>query len=269
MENVRTVAETKQTFYSLHRSPIHSLYRQIVDELIVEMHLLSVNVDFRYDPFYALGVVTTFEGFMTGYAPEADKASIFQALCRSVGAEPQQYQQDAAHLRSSAKELVGPELLAWLTQEEATILGPEHLQGLPQMIANRSSFKYSRLFGIGLLTFLETVAPEWLQDAEKRQETLQKVSDALHLSAEKLQKDLELYQSNLEKMVQAQKLLQEVIEADRKKREQRAGAKVVQTASTEDVDVLKETSTPEAPTEGDEMTSHRDTGDQVTQGDGD
>jgi len=70
-------------------------------------------------------------------------------------------------------------------------------------------------------------------------------------------------------MAQAQKLLQEVVEADRKKREQRAGAKAVQTASTEDVDVPKETSTPEASTEGDEMATDREAGDQVTQGDGD
>jgi citrate synthase len=52
-------------------------------------------------------------------------------------------------------------------------------------------------------------------------EMLQRIGDTLHLPQEKLQKDLELYRSNLEKMAQAQIVLEDAIKADRKKREQR------------------------------------------------
>ncbi|MFM6220517.1 MAG: photosystem II biogenesis protein Psp29, partial [Dolichospermum sp.] len=57
MNNVRTVSDTKKTFYTLHTRPINTIYRRVVEELMVEMHLLSVNVDFSYDAIYALGVV--------------------------------------------------------------------------------------------------------------------------------------------------------------------------------------------------------------------
>ncbi|NEQ28206.1 MAG: photosystem II biogenesis protein Psp29, partial [Microcoleus sp. SIO2G3] len=45
------------------------------------------------------------------------------------------------------------------------------------------------------------------------------------LPAEKMQKDLELYRSNLEKITQAQIVMQDILKADRKKKEERAKAK--------------------------------------------
>ncbi len=60
MNNVRTVSETKRAFYGQHTRPINALYRRVVEELMVEMHLLLVNVEFEYDSIYALGVVSVF-----------------------------------------------------------------------------------------------------------------------------------------------------------------------------------------------------------------
>ncbi|MER3587246.1 MAG: photosystem II biogenesis protein Psp29, partial [Mastigocladus sp. ERB_26_1] len=77
MNNVRTVSDTKRTFHSLHTRPINTIYRRVVEELMVEMHLLAVNVDFSYNPIFALGVVTSFDRFMQGYQPESDRESIF------------------------------------------------------------------------------------------------------------------------------------------------------------------------------------------------
>ena len=85
MDNVRTVSDTKRDFYQTHTRPINSLYRRVVEELMVEMHLLSVNADFTYNPVYALGVVSAFDRFMNGYRPEKDLESIFGALCRATG----------------------------------------------------------------------------------------------------------------------------------------------------------------------------------------
>jgi len=41
VNNVRTVSDTKRAFYTLHTRPINTIYRRVVEELIVEMHLLS------------------------------------------------------------------------------------------------------------------------------------------------------------------------------------------------------------------------------------
>ena len=220
VNNVRTVSDTKRTFYTLHTRPINTIYRRVVEELMVEMHLLSVNVDFRYDPIYALGVVTTFDCFMQGYRPEADKDPIFDAICKAVETDPQRYKNDAEWLRSYATNRSVKDLIVGLSQ------GPDFasmgdLQPTLQAIANNPKFKYSRLLVIGLFTLLETANPDFVKDTKQLAETFKHISSALHLPEDKLQKDLELYRGNLEKMGQARLIMEDTIKAERKKREQR------------------------------------------------
>ena len=188
------------------------------------MHLLSVNADFRYDPIYALGVVTSFNRFMEGYRPDRDKESIFDALCQSVGSEPAQYKQHAQWLESLAERSSGDELVSWFsTPTPSDSLGD--LYPSVAAIADNPKFKYSRLLAIGLYTLLEKADLELVQDEKRRTEALKQISDALHLPEEKLQKDLELYRSNLQKMEQVRSVIEDAISADRKKREQRAQEK--------------------------------------------
>ena len=223
MNNVRTVSETKRTFYSLHTRPINTIYRRVVEELMVEMHLLDVNADFKYDPIYALGVVTTFDRFMEGYKPDEDKESIYDALIKSVEQDPQKYRQDAQRLEELAKNLSGKDVVNNLSQKR---LGNDSdLQTLLESIANNSSFKYSRLFAIGLYTLLETSDPEMVKDEKARNEALKTIASSLNLSEDKLTKDLDLYRSNLDKMAQAAIVMADMIAADRKRREQRAAQK--------------------------------------------
>jgi photosystem II biogenesis protein Psp29 len=220
VNNVRTVSDTKRTFYSLHTRPINTIYRRVVEELMVEMHLLSVNSSFTYNPIYGLGVVTTFDRFMQGYQPERDRESIFNALCQAVEQEPQRYRQDAERLQAVAKDLPVNDLIAWLSQNSHLDRDPD-LQGQLQAIANNSQFKYSRLFAVGLFTLLEQSDPELVKDEKQRTEALKTIAAGLHLSDDKLTKDLELYSSNLEKMAQALIVMADMVSADRKKREQR------------------------------------------------
>jgi photosystem II biogenesis protein Psp29 len=193
----------------------------VVEELMVEMHLLSANVDFRYDPIYALGVVTAFDRFMLGYVPEQDRVSIFNALCKALDDDPERYRQDAQRLENLAVAHSGQEMLSWLERESGFAEAGD-LQESVGAIANNSQFKYSRLFAIGLFSLLEKSDPDLVKDQEKRAETLKKVSAALNLPEDKVNKDLDLYRSNLEKMAQARIVLEDVIQAERKKREQRA-----------------------------------------------
>lgn len=187
---------------------------------MVEMHLLTVNVDFRYDPIYALGVVSSFDRFMQGYQPEKDKLAIFDALCQAVGANsPQQYRQDATHLEEVATHKSAGELIEWVTQA-ATSGGSDDLQAKLRAIATNTQFKYSRLFAIGLFNLLEFADSELVKDEQQRTKALQQLCDALNLPEAKLQKDLELYRSNLEKIAQARKLMDDLLQVERKKRQQ-------------------------------------------------
>ncbi|NJL37597.1 MAG: photosystem II biogenesis protein Psp29 [Leptolyngbyaceae cyanobacterium RM2_2_4] len=223
MNNVRTVSDTKRAFYSTHTRPINSIYRRVVEELMVEMHLLSVNADFRYDPIYALGIVTAFERFMQGYRPDHDKVSIFNALCQSIGDDPQTYRQDFERLRSEVSGLSLDNLMGQLKQSENSESGG--LTEQFQAIAQNPKFKYSRLFAIGLYSLLELVDADLVKDEKRRNDALQQVGAVLNLPDEKVQKDLELYRSNLEKVAQAQIVMEDILKADRKKKEEREKAK--------------------------------------------
>lgn len=224
MNNIRTVSDTKRTFYSLHTRPINSIYRRIVEELMVEMHLLSVNIDFSYDPIYALGVVTAFDRFMQGYTPEKDKESIFNALIQAEQDDPQRYRGDAQRLVDLAKNLTLKEItdsIDSFSGDAAQALGDYF-----RAIANSSKFKYSRLFAIGLFTLLETADPAIIQDKTAREQALQKLGQSLKLPEDKLLKDLDLYRSNIEKVAQARLMIEEMTQAERKKREQRTAETV-------------------------------------------
>lgn len=195
---------------------------------MVEMHLLSVNVDFSYNSIYALGVFTAFERFMQGYQPERDKEPIFNALCQAVEDEPQRYRQDAEQLIAVAKGLPVQELIGWLSGTTNLygsgdlLHGTDDLSSQFQAITNNPNFKYSRLFATGLFTLLELADPELVKDEKQRTEVLKQISTALHLSEDKLQKDVDLYRSNLEKMSQALIVMADMLLAERKKRQQRS-----------------------------------------------
>ncbi len=220
MDTLRTLSETKRTFYTLHTRPLNSIYRRVIEELLVEMHLLTVNVDFKYDPIYALGVVTVFDTFMEGYQPEKDKESIFNAICKAVEGDPQKYRQDAERVKSLAENTSGEAVTAWLCELKPLDQAGD-LNDLLHSIKDNPKFKYSRLFIIGLYTILETANPDLLSDDQKRKEVLEQCCQALNLPKEKVDKDLDLYRSNLEKMQQARSVLDDVIKSDRKQRERR------------------------------------------------
>jgi photosystem II biogenesis protein Psp29 len=232
VNTVRTVSDTKRAFYSLHTRPINSIYRRVVEELMVEMHLLKVNVDYHYDPIYALGVVTSFYRFMEGYRPDADKDAIFNCLCQALQDDPQKYKGDADRLTNFARSVGSTQgLVSWL-ENTATATSGDELQEQVKAIANNPKFKYNRLFAIGLFTLFESIDSEAAKDEAQRTELLQQVCAALRLPEDKIQKDLELYRSNLEKMAQAQAVMADILQADKKKREERLQASN-STASTD------------------------------------
>jgi photosystem II biogenesis protein Psp29 len=220
VNTVRTVSDTKRAFYTLHTRPISSVYRRVVEELMVEIHLLHVNENFRYDPIFALGVVSTFDRFMEGYEPASERDSIFSALCRAEEMSPDQFRADAKVALSGVQGRSAEDAIAWMTQSAAT--GGNGLAATLQDIAQNPTFKYSRLFAIGLYTLLETVDGALVAEEPKLNEIIDKLSTPLNLAASKIQKDLELYRSNLDKLQQARKAIAEFIEGERRRQEKRA-----------------------------------------------
>ncbi len=221
MNNVRTVSDTKRAFYGQHTRPINAIYRRVVEELMVEMHLLLVNVDFNYDSIYALGVVSTYDRFMKGYEPERDREAIYNAIVQAVESDPDQYRRDAEEVLASAKTIPSLEAFKSLLDEAKTDAGSDALKGNLHKVISNPKFKYSRLFAIGLYNVIEAVDAEALQDKEKREALMGKVAETFELNEGLLKKDVDLYRSNLAKMVQAQAVMKDMIEAEKKKKAKR------------------------------------------------
>ncbi|NJM45169.1 MAG: photosystem II biogenesis protein Psp29 [Alkalinema sp. RU_4_3] len=211
--SVRTVSDAKRAFYGTHTRPINSIYRRVVEELMVEMHLLSVHQNFVYDALYALGITTTFDRFMQSYRPESDVAPIFSALCSSVGL-------DSAKVRSDSERLLGALAGAsWEGLLKGDVSG--ELGTVMGQVQNNPNFKYSRLFAIGAYRVMEEIDADALKDNEKFKTAVEAVATTLKLIPDKVQKDLELYRGNLDKLNAAAVAIADTIAADRKKRAER------------------------------------------------
>ena len=117
MNNVRTVSDTKRSFYGTHTRPISAIYRRVVEELMVEMHLLLVNVDFEYDSIFALGVISVYDRFMAGYQPEVDREPIYSAIIKAVEGDPAQYRRDAVEVLEAGQAVPSIEAFKALLEE--------------------------------------------------------------------------------------------------------------------------------------------------------
>jgi photosystem II biogenesis protein Psp29 len=249
VNTVPTVSDTKRAFYSFHKRPVNSVYRRVVEELLVEMHLLRVNSEFCYDAIYALGVVTAFDRFMDGYEPAAEHSSIFQGLCQAQGYSPEQLRGDAQRLLGMMQSKSIDDLQGWF--KSAVDMGNGDLEAQVQAIARRPTFKYSRLFGIGLYTLIEAVDAALVKDVTRLQEVTQTLCEVLGCQPSKLQKDLELYQANLDKIQQARQTIAEIVESDRKLQEKRLTEQQAKTES----DAVVETASPNADSPSDPSAS--------------
>jgi len=222
VNTVRTVSDTKKDFYKAFPKPVNQVYRRVVDELLVEVHLLKVNQTFVYDSIFALGLVTTFDRFTIGYKPETDRFAIFHALCSSLQFDSDRLRQEATALSDLAVNSPNEVKKLLTNPDSATDLEP--LSGQLQTIATKENFKYSRLLAVGLYALLEISDPESSADHAKREELLKLVGESLKLGSDRLIKDIDLYRSNLDKIEQARQMIADMVEAERKKRTSKAAA---------------------------------------------
>ncbi len=172
-----TVADSKRAFHSAFPHVIAPIYRRLVDELLVELHLLSHQKGFQADGLFAVGLTQVFDSFSKGYRPDAQREPLFQALCSATGF-------DGAALRSKADQArrqVGhhslEEVKSWLSKQG---------EGAPELIAAHE------------------------------------IGEAMGLIKDRVDKDLGLYASNIEKMSQAVELMEETVAAERRRRERAA-----------------------------------------------
>jgi len=237
-----TVADSKREFHRAFPYVIAPLYRRMVDELLVELHLLSRQAGFRSDALFACGLIQVFDSFARGYRPEAQRDPLLQALCSASGFDANNLRQQ----RDGAMAAMGSHSVEQVKQwiEQAGEGAPEPVAAALAGI-RRPDFHYSRLMAVGLLSLLEQAQGADAMDASALRSYAHDLGSAMGLLRERLDKDLSLYATNLEKMAQAVELMEETVAAERRKRERQQ-----QEATTADTSATSEAGAEAAPTAG-------------------
>lgn len=206
-----TVAETKFNFLKSYKRPIPSIYNNVLQELLVVQHLMRYKRTYQYDAVFALGFVTIFDQLMEGYPNLEDQDAIFRAYIESLREDPEQYRDDAKRLEE------------WARSEDATTLidfssrrgNVENiLNDIAKRVQGMGNFTYSRFFAVGIFRLLE------LANAAEPS-VLEKFCAALKINKRSVDRDLDVYRNLLSKLVQAKELLNDYVDREKKKREER------------------------------------------------
>ncbi|CAJ2660407.1 protein THYLAKOID FORMATION1, chloroplastic-like [Trifolium pratense] len=210
--DVPSVSETKLNFLKAYKRPIPSIYNNVLQELIVQHHLMRYKTSYRYDPVFALGFVTVYDKLMEGYSSEEERDVIFKAYINALKEDPEQYRIDAQKLEEWARTQNSTSLVEF-SSKEGEIEGI--LKDIAQRAGGKGEFSYSRFFAVGLFRLLEL--------ANATEPTiLDKLTAALNIDKKSVDRDLDVYRMLLSKLVQAKELLKEYIDREKKKKEERA-----------------------------------------------
>ena len=221
MSAALTVSDSKRAFHRAFPHVIAPLYRRMVDELLVELHLLSRQRGFQSDPLFACGLIQVFDSFARGYRPDHQREPLLAALCSATGF-------DATHLRQQRDTAIAAIGRHSVDDVKQWIEGQG--EGAPEPVSTalanirRPDFHYSRLVAVGLLCLLEQAQGADGMDPASLRSYAHELGEAMGLLRDRLDKDLSLYSSNLEKLAQAVELMEETIAAERRKRERQQGA---------------------------------------------
>ncbi|KAK8942581.1 hypothetical protein KSP39_PZI009304 [Platanthera zijinensis] len=209
-----TVAETKYNFLKSFKRPIPSIYNNLLQELLVQQHLLRYKRTYQYDAVFALGFVTVFEQLMEGYPSSEDRDTIFRAYIEALKEDPKQYSEDAHKLEEWARSQNANSLINFSSREGDI---ENILKDIAERAQGKGNFGYSRFFAIGLFRLLE------LANATEPS-ALEKLCFALKVDKRSVDRDLDIYRNILSKLVQAKELLKEYIDREKKKQEERSGS---------------------------------------------
>jgi len=206
---VPTVADTKRKFLEGYTKPIPSLYSTVIQELLVQHHIVRYNSGYKYDPIIALGFVSVFDQVTEGLDKEVAEA-VFKAYIEALNEDPAKYRADAEKMQ----EVASSSSLDDFKPDES---GNELQKALAQ-VANNSKYYYCKWFGIGIFRLLE------IADAMDPK-ALESLVTSLGVRIELVQRDLALYKGVLSKMSAARELMEEMMAREKKKQAERDSAK--------------------------------------------
>ena len=187
-----TISDSKSDFHKEFPYVIPPIYRKLADELLVELHLLSHQKNFKEDSIFATGLKEIFTRFTSGYKPSEHITKLFEAICNCNGFNPNQINISSEELVSKAKSFTKEDLNLFLSQLNND---------------NNGNNYYSRINAIGIYKLVSEV-PSFndLKEDGINQE-INNISELLGYQYSRVEKDISMYKSNIEKMKQALEII--------------------------------------------------------------
>ena len=212
-----TISDSKRAFNKAFPYVIPAVYRRISDELLVELHLLSHQKKFKIDSLFSLGLRSLFDAFTEGYQPASQGQMLFEAICSSNGYDPTKISEQASKLKETISNTSYDELQKWLTSNSDS--APNLIKTNLLEIKNQN-IHYSRIHAVGLITILSNIKDLDKNISDELCAKASYISEAIGLRKDRVEKDIALYKSSLDKLSQALELIKESIERERRKRDE-------------------------------------------------
>ena len=165
------------------------MYRRMVDELLVDLHLLSHQSGFVADSLFATGLVQVFDGFSRGYRPDQHRLPLFEALCSCSGFDAASLRQQRDQAMAAMGDHSVDEVKQWIEHQGEGAPAP-----VAQALASirRHDFHYSRLMAVGLLSLLQQAKGAEALEPEALRTAAHEVGESMGLLRDRLDKDLSL-----------------------------------------------------------------------------
>ena len=187
-----TISDSKSDFHKEFPYVIPPIYRKLADELLVELHLLSHQKNFKKDSIFATGLKEIFSKFTSGYKPSEHIAKLFDAICNCNGFNPTEISSASEQLVKRAKSFTKDDLKTFLSQLNKD---------------NNDSDYYSRINAIGIYKLVSEIPSFKEVKEEDINKEINNISESLGYQYSRVEKDISMYKSNIEKMNQALEII--------------------------------------------------------------
>ncbi len=187
-----TISDSKSEFHKEFPYVIPPIYRKLADELLVELHLLSHQESFKTSPIFAVGLKEIFSTFTNGYKPPEHTTKLFNAICNCNGFNPSEINSMSKQITSKIDSISKKELNEYLS-----IVKSE--SGVDRY--------YSRINAIGLFKIVSELKEFKCLERKEQDKEIKDISEKMGYPESRVEKDISLYKSNIEKMKQALEII--------------------------------------------------------------
>ncbi len=196
---LNTISDSKETFYKEFPFVIPHVFRRVADEMLVELHLLSHQKNFKLDELSSLGITSAFKDLTKGYKPKDHLEKLFHAICICNGYDASRINNTALNKLDSSSKIKVNDIKSNFIEKTDNNL---------KIIFSSENKYYTRLTSIGIYKILENIIQK---DSDNKSiditEVTKEIGSDIGYSKDRIEKDINLYLASVEKLKQAIELI--------------------------------------------------------------